>query len=101
METSRAIEEVSGVDAATFRAEIAPAYRPVDAFDALVHVILSVRPAPPARRAALKALYDHYVFETAGDPAGHLTVRQQGMLRAMSPRLGAFIRDWLRKAIER
>lgn len=72
-----------------------------EAFDALVHGVMAVRPAPPARRAALKALYDHYVFETGGDPVAHLTARQRGILGAMSPRLGMFIRDWLRKAINR
>jgi hypothetical protein len=72
-----------------------------EAFDALVHAILAVRPNPPARRAAWRALFDHYIFEANGDPMAHFPPQQRGILGRMSPPLADFIRTWLKRAINR
>jgi hypothetical protein len=71
------------------------------AFEALVHAILSVRPNPPARRAAWRAIFDHYVFEANGDPMAHFPPEHRGILGRMSPPLANFIRTWLKQAINR
>ncbi|MEJ0059785.1 MAG: cupin-like domain-containing protein [Terricaulis sp.] len=71
------------------------------AFEALVHAILAVRSNPPERRAAWKAIFDHYIFEANGDPMAHFPPQHRGILGRMSPPLADFIRSWLKSAINR
>lgn len=71
------------------------------AFECLIHAILTVRSMPPERRAMWRTIFDHYIFETGGNPVEHLAPRARGILNPLSPKLAQFIRNWLKGAINR
>jgi hypothetical protein len=68
-------------------------------FEAMVHGLLAIAELPQARRAAWRAMFDHYVFRTGGDPAGHLPAGSRGVLGAATPeqrrRMKAFLMQGL------
>ena len=68
-------------------------------FDALVHALKNVRHLPPAQREAWRALFEHYVFETDGDPAAHLPVGARGVLGPLDARVAAEVRGFLLKGL--
>jgi hypothetical protein len=70
-------------------------------FAALVHGIFAVKDLPESRRLAWRRLYDHFVFQTEGEPLAHLKPEQRGMLAPPSPQLASYIRAWLLKALQR
>ncbi|MBU1346439.1 MAG: cupin-like domain-containing protein [Alphaproteobacteria bacterium] len=74
---------------------------PPSPFEALVHSVMTVRHLPPAQREAWRNLFDHYVFETDGDPAAHLPPASRGVLGPMTPTLAKRIRDFLTAGLRR
>jgi len=67
---------------------------------AFLHLAYSLfRGMPPEQRESWRALYDHYVFQTGGDPTGALAPAHRYEGRAMTPdrlaRLKAALRDLL------
>ena len=63
-----------------------PARRDVGSpWDALMHGMVALRQLPPNQRRAWRAMFDHYVFMTGGDPAAHLPEAFRGILGADSP----------------
>lgn len=54
-------------------------------WDALMHGMVALRQLPPDQRRAWRAMFDHYVFMTGGDPAAHLPDAFRGILGAGSP----------------
>lgn len=69
--------------------------------EALVHTILSVRDLPPERRAIWGKVFGHYVFGADDDTLAHLAPRQRGILGESSPRLAAYIKEWLVRSLGR
>ncbi len=69
-------------------------------YDALLHAMLAVKHLPPDQRAVWRGMFDHYVFETAGDPAAHLPEHARGMLGSSSPNLFARMKAIIRQALE-
>lgn len=61
-------------------------------WDALLLGMLALRELPADQREAWRALFDHYVFKTAGDPGEHLPEDLRGVLGELS---GARIRELL------
>jgi Cupin-like domain len=55
------------------------------AWDAMLNGIISLRSLPPDQRRAWRAMFDHYVFLTDGDPGAHLPVHARGILAADAP----------------
>lgn len=51
-------------------------------WDAMMHAMMSLRLLPPDQRRAWRAMFDHYVFQTGGDPAAHLPEETRGILGA-------------------
>ena len=51
-------------------------------WDAMMHAMMSLRLLPPDQRRAWRAMFDHYVFQTDGDPAAHLPEEARGILGA-------------------
>jgi hypothetical protein len=49
-------------------------------FDVLLHAMMTLRELPPTQRAALRAMFDYYVFQTHGDPGAHLPPHIRGVL---------------------
>lgn len=70
-------------------------------FEAMVHSLLALGEQPPARRAAWRALYEHYVFRDHGDPAAHLAPEQRGILGPPTPQLRDRIRQFLLRGLGR
>ena len=49
-------------------------------WDAMLHGILSIRSLPENQRLAWQAMFNHYVFQMAGDPAAHIPPHLAGIL---------------------
>src|ERR1700733_1554025 len=70
-------------------------------YDCLLHAFLSLRHLPENQRAAWRAVFDHYVFQTGGDPVAHLPPDSRGALGAMTPELAAQIKAGLLRRLNR
>jgi hypothetical protein len=68
-------------------------------FEAMVHGILAMGDIPPERREAWRAMFDHYVFQRDGAPAGHLPPEHRGILGARTPQLRERIRQFLLRSL--
>jgi hypothetical protein len=56
-------------------------------FAALVHGLMSITALPASRRAIWRQMFDHYVFQTDGDPVSYLPPDRRGVLDPPSPGL--------------
>jgi hypothetical protein len=70
-------------------------------YDALLHGFLTIRHLPEHQRAAWREVFDHYVFQTGGDPVAHLPPQSRGTLGAMTPELAIQIRQALLRRLNR
>ena len=70
-------------------------------WDALMHGMMSLHALPPQQRRAWRAMFDHYVFETNGDPGAHLPSDGRGILSAPTPRAAAQMARIRRQKLER
>jgi hypothetical protein len=69
---------------------------------ALAHAILAVRDLPAPQRAAMRAWFDHYVFDDgAQQVADHLPEQARGILGPPSPERDEAVRAYLLRAITR
>ena len=68
-------------------------------YDCLLHGFLTLRHLPANQRAAWRAVFDHYVFQTDIDPVAHLPPERRGALGKMTPQLAAHIRSALIKRL--
>lgn len=55
-----------------------------DAMDAFIHAVLTLKRLPEGKRAIWKTMFDHYVFETDGDPVAHLAEADKGALGSLT-----------------
>lgn len=70
-------------------------------YDCLLHGFLTLRQLPASQRAAWRAVFDHYVFQTDVDPVAHLPPERRGALGEMTPELAAHIKSALLKRLNR
>ncbi|MDQ2077162.1 cupin-like domain-containing protein [Marinimicrobium sp. ABcell2] len=70
-------------------------------FDALVHSTLTTSSLPPEKVAAWKSMFDHYVFEREQQSAEHIPPERRGPLGKMTPRVAAYVRNYLRGVLNR
>jgi hypothetical protein len=70
-------------------------------YDCLLHGFLTLRHLPPKQRAAWRAVFDHYVFQTDADPVAHLPAERRGALGEMTPQLAEHIKSALLKRLNR
>jgi hypothetical protein len=56
---------------------------------------MTVKSLPPGKREIWRTVFDHYVFQTGGDPVAHLTQRQQGIQGPASPQIADILRAQL------
>jgi hypothetical protein len=70
-------------------------------YDCLLHGFLTLRHLPASQRAAWRAVFDHYVFQTEVDPVAHLPSERRGALAEMTPELAAHIKAALLKRLSR
>jgi hypothetical protein len=61
-------------------------------FAALAHALLAITPLPPSRRQVWRQMFDHYVFQSHGDPAPYLPPERRGILGPLSPALKDHVR---------
>ncbi|MEO8115156.1 MAG: cupin-like domain-containing protein [Phenylobacterium sp.] len=69
--------------------------------EALIHGVLAIGHMPQPRRAAWRAMFDHYVFKTGGEPAEHLAPEHRGVLGTSTPDLRRRIRAFLLRGMSR
>lgn len=53
---------------------------PLSPLDSLLHAIFALRELPGGQRAVWRNLFDYYVFQTSGDPLGHLAPGFRGLM---------------------
>jgi hypothetical protein len=70
-------------------------------YDCLLHGFLTLRHLPANQRAAWRAVFDHYVFQTDADPVAHLPPERRGALGEMTPQLATHIKSALIKRLSR
>ena len=68
-------------------------------FAALALGLLAITPLPASRREAWRAMFDHYVFQTGGDPIPYVPREYRGMLGPMTPELAQRMRTLLIRAL--
>ena len=61
-------------------------------YDALMLGLMSLRGLPDDQKRVWRMLFDHYVFQTHGDPAGHIPPDMQGVLGPITPERAARMR---------
>ena len=71
-----------------------PDYMPTPMFT-LWHAMLTIRDLPPNERAAWRDFFDHYVFQTNGDPMAHLPVGARGLMAPMTREIEARLKRLL------
>lgn len=70
------------------------------AFDGLLHCLLNMNELAPEQKAAWRAIFDHYVFDTSNDPAAHIAKHRRGVLGKLTPELEKEIKTWLVRRIK-
>jgi hypothetical protein len=68
-------------------------------FAALAHGLLAITPLSAERREVWRQMFDHYVFQTGGEPVPYLPPDRRGMLGTMSPELQAHMRTQLIRSL--
>lgn len=76
-----------------------PADWAAEPFGALVHALLALRPLPESRRKIWRAVFDHYVFQTDGDPVSHLPPDRRGMLGPLSAPHVVYLKKQLMRSL--
>jgi hypothetical protein len=70
-------------------------------YEALMLALMSLRGLPDDQKQVWRMLFDHYVFQTGGDPAAHLPPDVQGVLGPITPAQVARMRATLIEALGR
>ena len=83
-------------------ARTAPGYaRPPSALDSLLHVVATLRSLPPAQREAWRTIFEHYVFDTERDVAGHIPPERRSLLGGLTADQHAQLRAFLVQRLSR
>jgi hypothetical protein len=67
--------------------------------DAMLHGMLSLRSLPANQRAAWRAMFEYYVFQTGDDPAAHIPAEVAGILGPVTAETIAQMRKSLIEAL--
>jgi hypothetical protein len=62
---------------------------------------LSLRDLPASRREVWRRMFDHYVFQTDGDPVEHLPPERRGMLGRLTRQVVGAAKVWLQNELQR
>lgn len=66
---------------------------------ALGHGLLTIGNLPEHKRRAWRTLFDHYVFQSGGEPAAHIPEAARGILGSSTPELRRTIKQFLVRAL--
>jgi hypothetical protein len=67
----------------------------------MLHSLLTIRDLPAAERQAWKTLFDHYIFQTDGDPMMHIPQDARGVFGELTPEKVQGLRNHLGKQLLR
>jgi hypothetical protein len=67
--------------------------------DSLLHALTAIRDLPPEQRAVWRNLFDYYVFQTSGDPLGHLAPQDRGLMGARGEQARRVVRTLLLRSL--
>ena len=70
--------------------------KPPFGLDSLVHAVATLRGLPPAQRQAWREVFEHYVFDTERDVAGHIPEDRRSWLGPLTEEQHAQVRAFLR-----
>ena len=70
--------------------------KPPFGLDSLVHAVATLRGLPPAQRHAWREVFEHYVFDTERDVAGHIPPERRSWLGEMTDEQHQQVRAFLR-----
>ncbi|MDJ0939448.1 MAG: cupin-like domain-containing protein [Woeseiaceae bacterium] len=65
----------------------------------LMHALLSIRDLPEREREIWRKHFDHYIFQTDGEPMEHIPERARGVFQEMHPELVTGLRAYLLKSL--
>jgi hypothetical protein len=68
-------------------------------FAAMAHGLMAITPLSASRREVWRKMFEHYVFQTGGDPVPYLPPDRRGMLGTLSPELQTHIRTQLIRSL--
>ncbi len=68
-------------------------------FAAMAHALLAITALPPSRREHWRRIFDHYVFQTQGDPVPYLPTERRGILGPLTPALEDYLRTQLIRSL--
>jgi hypothetical protein len=68
-------------------------------FAAMAHALLAITPLPESRREIWRRMFEHFVFQTAGDPAPYLPPGRRGILGPLSPAHEEYLRTQLIRSL--
>jgi hypothetical protein len=73
-------------------------------YNCLLHGVLAIRDLPADQRMAWRAMFDYFVFKTAGEPMAHVPPHARGALGPMSEQQHAYMKrvllDGVQKAVK-
>ncbi|AQR63372.1 transcription factor [Brevundimonas sp. LM2] len=67
----------------------------------MFHALLTIRDLPADERMRWRAFFDHYIFQTGGDPVSHLPLPAQGVLGPMTGTIQQRIKAILLRSLQR
>jgi Cupin-like domain len=70
-------------------------------FDCLLLALISLRELPPEQRSVWRSVFDHYIFQTQGDPAAHIPPHVRGVLGSISAEQRRTIRTALTRSLNK
>lgn len=72
---------------------------PASPFAALALGLMSITALPASRREIWRRMFDHYVFQTEGEPVPYLPPDKRGMLGPMNPHLESYMRTQIIRSL--
>jgi hypothetical protein len=72
---------------------------PLSPLDSLLHATFALRELPIEQRAVWRNLFDYYVFQTSGDPLGHLAPGGRGLMGSRDEHALHTVRKLLLKSL--
>jgi hypothetical protein len=72
---------------------------PLNVADSLLHSMFAIRDLPLEQRAVWRNLFDYYVFQTSGDPLGHLPAENRGLMGSRGEQTLRMVRTLLLRSL--
>jgi Cupin-like domain len=70
-------------------------------YQTMLHSLLSIRYLPEGERNAWRALFEHYIFQTYGEPMSHLPIESRGSFGSMTPEKAKMLMTQMQDFLQR